>query len=202
MNIGDYISSGIIETYCLGFTTPVEDREVEACAAQYPSVKAEIDKVRESMLAILQPSKLKPRPAVKTAVMNSIYIQQSILHPEFVPLMHEPTDFSKFFGAAKANALSSPPHKFDNIVMQELPSTVEVINFAVWVKQGHEEESHDDRKEFIAILEGSCDMIVAGKTTSYVSGQIISIPLKIPHHAIITSSRPMFALVQRQLVAN
>lgn len=202
MNIEEYIGSGIIETYCLGFTNHAEDREVETYAAQYPGIKAEINKVRESMLAILQPAELKPRPSVKSAVMNNIYTQQSFLHPEFVPLMHKPTDFARYFEAARVNKLVKPLEKFDNIVMQELPSTIEVINFAVWVKQGHEEELHDDRKEFIAILEGSCDMIVAGKTTSYTCGQIITVPLNLPHHAVITSPEPMFALVQRQLEFN
>ncbi len=202
MSIDEYIGSGIIETYCLGFTSPEENRQVEAWAVQYPEVQAEIEKIRISMLSVLQGSELKPRPSVKAAVMNTIYSQQSLIHSQFVPLMHEEKDFSRFYEAVKANQLGAPAPDFDNIVMQELPSTVEVINFAVWVKQGHEEESHNDMKEFIAILEGSCDMFVGGEKTSYSKGQIIQIPVHVPHYAVVTSSTPMFALVQRQLLFN
>ena len=202
MSIDEYIGSGIIETYCLGFTSPEENRQVEAWAAQYPEVQAEIEKVRHSMLSVLQGSDLKPRPSVKAAVMNSIYSQQSLIHPEYLPLMQDPQDFSRFYETVRANQLVAPDPDFDNILMQELPSTVEVINFVVWVKQGHEEESHNDMKEFIAILEGSCDMFVGGEKTSYTKGQIIQIPVHVPHYAIVTSSVPMFALVQRQLLFN
>jgi len=202
MNVEKYIGSGIIETYCLGFTTPEENRGVEACAVQYPEVQAEIERVRESMLSVMQPAELKPRPSVKTAVMKSIYMQQSVVQPEYVPLMQETDDFSRFYEAAKANALRTPINDFESIFMQELPSTIEVINFAVWVKHGHEEECHEDMREFIAILEGSCDMVINGEKTSYTTGQVIHIPLHVPHHAVVTSAEPMFALVQRQLVFN
>lgn len=202
MNIEEYINSGIIETYCLGFTSPDENREVEAWAVLYPQVQAEIEKVRTSMLSVLQGGELKPKAAVKAAVMHSIYKQQSLTHPEYVPLMQEATEFSRFYQVVKANQVAAPNADFDNIVMQELPSTLEVINFAVWVKHGHEEESHSDMKEFIAILEGSCDMFVAGEKTSYTKGQVIHIPTHVPHYAVVTSAQPMFALVQRQLLFN
>jgi quercetin dioxygenase-like cupin family protein len=200
MNIKEYIASGIIETYCLGFTSPEENELLQKMAAEHPEVQEEIDRVRKSMRNILKQTEITPRPSVKTAVMNTIYTQQSLANPEYVPLMHQATDFSRFYQSALANKLRAPSESFENLFTQDLPSTVEIINFAVWAKKGHEEESHSDRKEYIAILEGSCDMLMKGERKSYTKGQIIDIPVDVPHYAVVTSPEPMFALVQRQLI--
>ena len=202
MNVKEYIASGIIESYCLGFTSPQENEVVKQMAANYPAVQEEIEKVRNSMHTILKETAIKPRPSVKTAVMNTIYTQQSLINPEYVPLLHEPINFERIYNSAKANQLKEPVEIFENLYAQDLPSTQEIINFAVWVKQGHEEEMHTDRMEYIAILEGSCEMIMGGEKKMYQQGEIITIPINVPHYAVITSAKPMFALVQRQLVAN
>lgn len=174
---------------------------VEEMAATYPEVKQEIEKVRGSFKTFLLERNIQPSASVKTAVMNTVYSQQAVLKKEWVPLMNQPGDFARYIESAHANKLEAPPIFYDNIYVQELPSTREVINFAVWAKTGHEEEAHYDRNEYIAVLEGSCDMIMEGKILSYKKGEIIPIKAGIPHHAIITSQQPMFALVQRQLIS-
>lgn len=200
MDPAAFIRSGIIETYCLGFTSDEENNVVKQMAAMHPQVKREIEKVRSSFNDILQERKMQPSPSVKTAVMNKIYTQQALLNKEWVPLMHQPVSFSRYHESATANHLTAPLTALDHIHVQELPSTKEIINFAVWAKDGHEEEVHGDRFEYIAILEGSCDMFMEGKKTAFGKGEIISIAPGIPHHAVITSEQPMFALVQRQLI--
>jgi len=115
--------------------------------------------------------------------------------------MNQPAAFARYVDSARANNLKAPGIFYDNIFVQELPSTREVLNFAVWAKKGHEEEAHDDRNEYLAILEGSCDMVMEGKVTPYKKGSIITIKAGVPHHAVITSKEPMFALVQRQLIS-
>jgi mannose-6-phosphate isomerase-like protein (cupin superfamily) len=202
MNVKEYIASGIIESFCLGFTTPEEAESLKQMAALHPEVQEEMDKVRTSMNNIIKETAIKPRPFVKTAVMNKIYSQQSLVHPQYIPLLHEPVDFERIYESAKVNYLEMPSESFENIYMQDLPSTNEIINFAVWVKNGHEEELHTDRMEYIAILDGSCDMIMNGVKKAYTKGQVITIPINVPHHAVITSEQPMFALVQRQLIPN
>jgi quercetin dioxygenase-like cupin family protein len=43
-------------------------------------------------------------------------------------------------------------------------------------------------------------MFMNGEKKSFSKGEIIDIPVNIPHYAVITSAKPMFALVQRQLL--
>jgi len=200
MTAREFIQSGMIETYCLGFTSNEENILVQQMAATHPEVEKEIRRVRESYDNFLQNRQMKPSPSVKKAVMNNIYRQEAVIKKEWVPLMHEEIDFRRYYESAVANNLKAPSEPFENLFVQELPSTSEVINFAVWAKQGHQEETHDDRNEYLAILEGSCDMYMNGMVTSYAKGEIISIQPHIPHSAVVTSAEPMFALVQRQLI--
>ncbi len=202
MNVQKYISSGVIESFCLGFTTVQQNEVIVQTAALYPEVQEEIDTVRASLNSIVKEAAIKPRASVKRAVMNTIYTQQAQLYPQYVPLMHEPVDFERLYTSVKINELKVPQQSFENLYVQELPSTTEIINFAVWAKKGHEEEFHTDRMEYIAVLERSCDMFMNGEKTSFVKGDIITIPINVPHYAVITSAQPMFALVQRQLISN
>lgn len=198
MNAADFIQSGLIESYCLGFTSPDENAAVEKMAAMYSEVQELIEKTRAGFSSLLQPD-IIPSPFVKTNIMQEVYTQQAALHKKFIPLMHQPHPFHCYYDTAAANEIGEAAENFNNLLVKELPSTREVINLAVWARYDHEEETHTNMREFIAILEGSCDMFMGEKKITYSCGEIISIEPGIPHHAVITSEKPMFALVQRQL---
>ncbi len=200
MTATEFIGTGILESYCLGFTSSSESEMVENMAGEYPQVQAEIQKIRDSFAQLLITNTLQPSPRVKTNVMHTIYSRQAEEHKEFVPLMHRRVDFARYYEAAEANSLITPTEDFENLFVKELPSTPEVINFAVWAKKGHEEEIHTDRNEYLAVLSGSCDMFMAGNKRSFSQGEVIAIDAGISHYAVITSIKPMFALVQRQIL--
>ena len=198
MNAADFIQSGLIESYCLGFTSPDENAAVEKMAAMCSEVQEEIEKTRAGLSSLLQPL-ISPSALVKTNIMQTVYAQQAALHKKFIPLMHQPHPFHCYYDTAAANEIEEAAEDFNNLLVKELPSTREVINLAVWARYGPEEETHTNMREYIAILEGSCDMHIGDKKMTYSCGEIISIEPNIPHHAVITSKKPMFALVQRQL---
>ena len=45
MNIQEYIASGILETYFLGELSSAEQAEVEKNVAEYPEIRAELDRI-------------------------------------------------------------------------------------------------------------------------------------------------------------
>jgi anti-sigma-K factor RskA len=49
VNIESYISSGILESYVMGWATEEEILEVEAMAAKYPEIRAEIENIQNSL---------------------------------------------------------------------------------------------------------------------------------------------------------
>ena len=72
MNIKEYISSGILESYALGELTETERIEVERNLAQYPELRKELALVEETMEVFFMNAGKQPRPAVKEKVMSSV----------------------------------------------------------------------------------------------------------------------------------
>jgi mannose-6-phosphate isomerase-like protein (cupin superfamily) len=120
---------------------------------------------------------------------------------EYPPLILERTGTGEFRQWMKEITIPTPAEPFDNLSFYDLPSTDAVTNFMVWVKNGHDEEEHNNFREFVVILEGHCDMYMNGEKKHFTAGEIICIPPFVPHHAVITSGEPMVAIVQRQLIA-
>jgi len=72
LNIKEYISSGILESYALGELSQSERLEVERNLAQYPELRAELAAIEETMEAFFMNSAVKPGGEVKEKIMTSI----------------------------------------------------------------------------------------------------------------------------------
>jgi anti-sigma-K factor RskA len=72
VNIEEYISSGILETYVLGELSAKEREEVEKNLQQYPALREELAKIEESVENLLQRTAVKPRAEVKTKIFEKI----------------------------------------------------------------------------------------------------------------------------------
>lgn len=72
MNINDYISSGIIESYVLGLASPEEAREVEAMAAGHAEVREAIAACRKTLDDYGALHAVQPPPALKAKVMDAL----------------------------------------------------------------------------------------------------------------------------------
>ncbi len=201
MDITAYIASGILESYCLGQVTEQQRAEVEQYAAEYPEIKAELKQISDSLEFYSMQNSKAPDASVKIKLLLKIYEQESGAGKKYPPLIRETTTASDFTNWLKDIDIEEPAAAFDNLAAFDLPSTETVTNFIVWAKQGHEEEMHTEFNEFIVILKGHCDMYFNDVKTHYNTGEIIVIPPGIPHHAVITSEEPMFAVVQRQVLA-
>jgi anti-sigma-K factor RskA len=72
MDIGAYISSGIIERYVLGSCSLEETTELESLALKYPEIKMEVEEVRSSLDAYALQQAKTPPPQIKSKVMEAI----------------------------------------------------------------------------------------------------------------------------------
>ena len=72
MNIQQYISSGILESYVLGTATPEEYKEVAGYAAQYPEIKKEIEEIEKAMATYVTEHKIEPPVNLKNAILSKI----------------------------------------------------------------------------------------------------------------------------------
>lgn len=72
MNTGEYISSGIIENYVLGLTSPEESRNVEEMAASYPEIRDLITSYQEAMEVYGNLYAVQPPGHLKSNILNAI----------------------------------------------------------------------------------------------------------------------------------
>jgi len=71
LNIKEYISSGILESYALGELSGSERLEVERNLAQYPELRQELALIEETMEAFLMKAGQQPRASVKEKIMEA-----------------------------------------------------------------------------------------------------------------------------------
>lgn len=168
---------------------------------QYPEVKKELDTISRSLESYAIDNPVAPSGSIKNKLLLKIYETDCGPGKQYPPIVKENDNISEFREWLQAVKIPLPQEPFDNLFVHDLPSTEAVTNFIVWAKKGHEEEEHNDFDEFIVILEGHCDMFMNGEKKHYKEGEIIRIPPFTSHYAVITSDKPMMALVQRKLTA-
>ena len=72
MNLQAYITSGILELYVHGLTSPEEVREVEAMAEQHPEVHQELDAIRQALESFVEMHGVQPPEGLKEKVMRRL----------------------------------------------------------------------------------------------------------------------------------
>lgn len=75
MNIQEYISSGIIESYVLGFATPEERAEFERLAGQYPELREARDAFEISLESNMQLGSVAPPAHIKSKLFSDIEME-------------------------------------------------------------------------------------------------------------------------------
>ena len=74
-NIQDYIESGILELYALGELSAAEQAAVEAQAARYPEVRAELVQVQAALGLYAEAHALTPPAAMRERVLGHVMAQ-------------------------------------------------------------------------------------------------------------------------------
>lgn len=72
MNAQEIISSGILELYCTGLTSAVENADVEQWAKQYPEVAAEIAAIQAGLEGYARSHAIAPAASVKERIFAEI----------------------------------------------------------------------------------------------------------------------------------
>ncbi len=80
MNINDYISSGILEQYVLGDTTPQERKEVECMSHIYPEIKEELNKVQIALEGFALDNAIEVPTHIKKNIFDQIE-KEEVLAP-------------------------------------------------------------------------------------------------------------------------
>ena len=146
MNIKEYISSGILESYVLGVSSVEETQEIEKYAALYPEVKAEIEAIQFALNTYASGFEKTPPAALKQKIWNSIQennttASNNIFKPsgkviEFTA-QSKSTDISKWLAAA-------------SITLFLLGSALNVFLYNKWKASENELATLNSEKEYMA----------------------------------------------------
>lgn len=99
MNLKDYISSGILESYVLGDLSDHERKDVENNLSLYPELKSELEKIEIAQEKLLMTAGVTPPSAVKSMILERVQREHTI--PErFISESKRTTSFWKLAAAA------------------------------------------------------------------------------------------------------
>ncbi len=73
MDIKEYISSGILESYVLGHTSEAEAKELEILAKKHPEVQEELDAIRAALETYAVDFAVAPPAQLKARILDSIF---------------------------------------------------------------------------------------------------------------------------------
>lgn len=83
MDIKDIISSGLLELYVTGVTSPEETLQVEQWAEQYPEVKKEIEELQDVMENYVMAQAIQPGSELKDRILAKIKSDDSVKEKKF-----------------------------------------------------------------------------------------------------------------------
>lgn len=72
MDIKEYIASGILESYALGYSSDQERREVECISSIYPEIKAELERTQNALEAYAESISVTPPVELKGRILEVI----------------------------------------------------------------------------------------------------------------------------------
>ncbi len=86
MNMNEYISSGILESYVLDVATPEEMKEVEMYASMHPEIKLELEAIEKAMHSYATEHSITPPPQLKDKILAQIAAETSNSSPAKEPV--------------------------------------------------------------------------------------------------------------------
>ncbi len=197
MNANELIGSGTLELYVLGMLSVEENRAIEAEAVHSPELRAEID----ALQALLEMTAMEggmPAPSgLKAKAITVIEeVERQRISDGRPPVLHPASKVSDYTRWINDPAITRPADAGDLLIVP-IDQRDGEGTAVLWLTLGAPEETHTDEIEKFLILEGTCDIHMAGAVHQLVPGSYLSIPLHVPHTIVVTSRTPCKILLQR-----
>ncbi len=98
MDIKEYISSGIIESYVLGLASPEEQVEFERLSTQYPELIQARTQFENALEEKAMQGQLMPPPGAKDRIWNAIQQKKPVNTPKLINMESRPVRRSSALG--------------------------------------------------------------------------------------------------------
>ncbi|MES2730342.1 MAG: cupin domain-containing protein [Bacteroidota bacterium] len=202
-DIEKYISSGIIEEYCLGIVSLTEREEVESLCKRYPEIRAEVEAVNLALEQWAFHYQQAPAPDLKERIFTEIKRQETDGRSDFIIRGNSIIERLKALlpslddVQAGELCLLYPPKPFENIYRHEVARETNVLSWVLWVKKLVQPEIHTDLIEKFLVLRGTCQVTLDEKVYSMGVGDFATISTGVHHSIEVTSAEPLMVFFQR-----
>ncbi len=200
MNIPEYISSGVLEDYCLGALSDTQMAEVEAVCAKHPEVKEELVSIQKALEGYVTEQPVWRKAALKSPIwetLSNINLEEEAVPGKF-PIINKYSDHNNWL---KMVAPLKPKDFKEGTYIDVIQHNEQVTQMLVMSYIGQDEEEHDDLKECFMILEGECECNIGGKIIPLKAGGFIDIPLHTSHSVRVMPGSCVTAIMQRIAIA-
>lgn len=196
----EYISSGIIEDYCLGILNEQGRKDVLQQAQLHPEIKHAIDEFMQSLEEYSISSNIAPPATTKQNVMQlldnlKLEEEKNIHH---LPLINKYTDHKNWLRIVEPVL---PETLNEKMFVKELRNDNEISQTLIWTAIDYPDEVHEDVRECFIILRGECRCYIENEFVELGPGGFLEIPMYAHHNVEVLGTAPVLAVVQRIKVA-
>ena len=198
-DVKEFINSGILEMYVLGFASDEEVKEVQQMCAIHAEVRTEVESICDSLKAYAEAGVKPPNSTIKPMIMATIDFQERMQKgevPSFPPVLNEKSTIADYNQWLSRKDMIAPA-EYDDIYAKMIGYTPQVVSAIVWIKTETPYETHAAEHEKFLIIEGTCDIMIDDRVHSLVPGDYMSIPLHAGHTVKVTSKAPCKVILQR-----
>lgn len=199
MDVQAYITSGVLEDYCLGLLSDDESEKVEEIASKYPEVHKEILAFQNSLEQYAESISKYPPARLRHNLLNKLndLSKEYKLTLNNLPLLSENSDHKSWLALIKPMI---PEKLEEDIFTRLLRKDEQALQSIMWIKNEYPDEVHDNLKECFMVLEGECECHIGSTIIKLGPGGFLDIPLH-EHHDVKVVKGPVLAIVQRVNVA-
>jgi len=198
-DVREFIESGILEMYVMGQTTAAENAQVAQMAALYNEVSNEIDEISITLEQFAATNARQPDPMIQPMLMARIDYMDRMRkgeEPTFPPALHAGSRIADYAAWLNRKDLE-PEEPVTDLYGSILGSTGKLTTILVWMKNGAPPETHTNELESFLIVEGTCDITIGADVHHLQAGDMLTIPLHVPHHVRVTSECACKIILQR-----
>lgn len=199
MDMKAYISSGIIEDFCLGVLNEDENKAVLQQAQEHPEIQQEIDTF---MFALEQyaTDSFAPPVHLKNATMQLLanLAAEEEKNIQHLPMLNKHSDYKNWLRIVEPVL---PETLNEKMFVRELKNDGKVTQTLIWTHIDYPDEVHEEVQECFIILKGKCRCFIEDKTIELEAGGFLEIPMYAHHNVEVLGNEPVLAVVQRVKVA-
>ena len=207
INLEAYLSSGIIENYCLGSATAEEAKQLLFLCKEYPALSRRLNETQRSLEKYIHGFEKKAPADLISTLKFGISENEKMNQVKFIESTNELSNYFEITRHTDVVQLQSliknisAPEYFENEHLHPLYQSDDKLLGIIWLKDKLPPETHADIEECFIVLNGSVDCIVEEEVIKLKKGDFMRMPLGKEHTIVVTSDQMAKAVVTRVSIA-